>query len=76
MRTTVLSGMIGIVFIMLIHCPVFANEPDSLPAAVLSWAKKTGARKKPTATRLFLVNKYGAIKDGKTLHFIHSKSNR
>lgn len=67
MRTAVVSGMIGILLTIMIHYPVFANEPDSLPAAVLNWAKKTGARKKPTATRLFLVNKYGAVKDGKTI---------
>jgi len=44
-----------------------ALPADSLPAAVLKWAAKTGARKKPTATALFLVNKYGAVSDGKTL---------
>ena len=44
-----------------------AFPSDSLPASVLNWANKTGARKKPAATKLFLVNKYGAVKDGKTL---------
>lgn len=40
---------------------------DSLPATVLNWANKTGARTKPAAAKLFLVNKYGAVNDGKTL---------
>jgi polygalacturonase len=44
-----------------------AFPTDSLPAAVLNWAAKTGARKKTAATKLFLVNKYGAVNDGKTL---------
>jgi polygalacturonase len=44
-----------------------ALPADSLPASVLNWANKTGARKKPSITKLFLVNKYGAVNDGKTL---------
>lgn len=67
MRTIVLSGIIGIVLMMMMTSVVYANGPDSLPAAVLNWAKKTGARKKPAAKTIFLVNKYGAVKDGKTL---------
>lgn len=65
MRKFALYGIIGIFLCGVL--PVYANQTDSIPAAVLAWAKKTGARKKPTAARIFLVNNYGAFKDGKTL---------
>ncbi len=67
MRTNVLLKLTVIILALIITTDSFANSIDSIPAAVLAWAKKTGARKKPAATKIFLVNKYGAVNDGKTL---------
>lgn len=67
MRTTALFRIAMIMLTLAITTDSFANTPDSIPASVLAWAKKTGARKKPNATKVFLVNKYGAANDGKTL---------
>lgn len=67
MRTVAISVLLAIVIAFTVSSPVYANSPDSLPAAVWKWAAKTGARKQPTGKKVFLVNNYGAIKDGKTL---------
>jgi polygalacturonase len=67
MRTTSISGLLVLLLFIGTTDGASASPTDSLPAAVLNWASKTGARKKPTITKLFLVNKYGAVNDGKTL---------
>ncbi len=67
MLTTRLSCLIIAAVIALNPLSAKANTTDSLPSAVLDWSKKVGARKKPTNTKLYLVNKYGAVNDGKTL---------
>ncbi|MDF2192877.1 glycosyl hydrolase family 28 protein [Paraflavitalea sp. CAU 1676] len=66
MRRIALYGIVASV-VLLFSLPALANQPDSIPAHVLAWAKKTGARKQPTNKRIFLVNKYGAVKNGQTL---------
>lgn len=40
---------------------------SSSAQTTLSWAKKVGARKAPAHTKVFKVNAYGAVSDGKTL---------
>lgn len=65
MRKLALYGII--VLLLCTVLPVYAHQTDSIPAAVQAWAKKTGARNKPSVARIFSVNRYGAVKDGKTL---------
>lgn len=66
MCTPVLRGIFVLMMCWTV-APVYANPTDSIPAAVLQWANKTGSRKKPASARIFSVNQYGAVKDGQTL---------
>lgn len=48
-------------FLLLAITPSFAQEPN------LDWTKKVGARKKPSSKKVYWVNNYGAVSDGKTV---------
>ncbi|MCU7551198.1 glycosyl hydrolase family 28 protein [Chitinophagaceae bacterium LB-8] len=48
-------------FLLLTIAPSFAQKPN------LDWTKKVGARKKPSSKKVYWVNNYGAVSDGKTV---------
>ena len=48
-------------FLLLTVTPSFTQEPN------LDWTKNVGARKKPSSKKIYWVNNYGAVSDGKTV---------
>jgi polygalacturonase len=48
-------------FLLFNIAPSFAQEPN------LDWTKKVGARKTPASKKVYWVNNYGAVSDGKTV---------
>lgn len=58
-----------ILLIQIIFCCILSLNVATLFAQAknMAWTKKVGARKTPTKTRIFLVNDYGAVSDGKAL---------
>jgi polygalacturonase len=48
-------------FLLLTITPSFAQGPN------LDWTKKVGARKAPASKKIYWVNNYGAVSDGKTV---------
>ena len=66
MNLLLFAGLLASLFaIELLHTTsVFAQEQSENPA----WVKKVGARKTPKSNKIFKVNDYGALADGKTLN--------
>jgi polygalacturonase len=54
-------------FLLFISCTRKLSVPPYSSDDTLSWVKKVGARKIPTVKKIFWVNDFGAVNNGKTL---------
>jgi len=55
-------------FLLLSTALILFNTHPGYAQTRADWVSKVGARNKPAKTKVFLVNNYGAINDGKTLN--------